>query len=480
MAMAGELKHAVVSTFDMFSIGLGPSSSHTVGPMRAAGKFVDLLRQKHIFNSTRHVRCDLFGSLACTGLGHNTDRAVMLGLEGLKPETCESETAFAREKAIRMKNILNFGGEFDIPFDPKRHLRWNFDEVLPFHSNGMTLFAFGESGEELIKQNFYSIGGGFVVADGIMEDVNAFQKMDSIGDEEEIKPSPPFPFCNGNQLIHFADAHDMKISEIVWENERTWYSDEEIRSKLLEIWHVMESCINRGINTRGMLPGNLDVQRRAPKMYNRISQAASNDPLRRYAPHNDDYMYCWSMAVNEENACGGRVVTAPTNGAAGIIPAVLKYYLTFCEGADEQGICDFLLTAAAIGMLYKQGASLSAAEMGCQGEVGVATSMAAAALCEVTGGGVYKVENAAEIGMEHSLGLTCDPIGGYVQIPCIERNAIGATKAVAAARLALYGEGRPRVKLDQVIKTMRQVGIDMHPRYKETSKGGLAVNVPVC
>jgi len=478
--MAGDLKHAVVSTFDMFSIGLGPSSSHTVGPMRAAGKFVDLLRQRNLFNNTRHVRCDLFGSLACTGLGHNTDRAVMLGLESLKPESTESNVAFAREKSIRTKTKLNFGGEFEIPFDPKRQLVWHFDEVLPFHSNGMTFHAFGEDGNDLIKQNFYSVGGGFVIADNIMEDVNAFQKMSGINSEEEIKSQPQFPFCNANQLIHFADAHDMKISEIVWENERTWYTDDEIRSKLLEIWEVMDSCIERGLATRGMLPGNLNVQRRAPKMFNRIKNASNDDPLRRYADHNDDYMYCWSMAVNEENACGGRVVTAPTNGAAGIIPAVLKYYLTFCEGANEQGVCDFLLTAAAIGMLYKQGASLSAAEMGCQGEVGVATSMAAAALCEVTGGTIYQVENAAEIGMEHSLGLTCDPIGGYVQIPCIERNAIGSTKAVAAARLALYGEGRPRVKLDQVISTMRQVGIDMHPRYKETSKGGLAVNVPVC
>jgi len=473
------LHHAVISTFDMFSIGLGPSSSHTVGPMRAAYKFLELLKNRNKFHATASVRCDLFGSLACTGLGHNTDRAVLLGLEGLKPETTEADHAFTREDAIRKTNILRLGGEFDIKFDPKRNIVWHFDDVLPDHANGMRFHALGESGEELCQQEFYSIGGGFVIAPGVLDDANAFRRFEGVSDEP-LPKVPPFPFNNAQTLIQYADAHEMKISEIVWENERTWYTDEEIRERLLNIWEVMDGCINRGIQTRGMLPGNLGVHRRAPKMMKRIKAKAENDPVRRFGEHPEDYMYCWSMAVNEENACGGRVVTAPTNGAAGIIPATLKYYLTFCDNSSEQGICDFLLTAAAIGMLYKRGASLSAAEMGCQGEVGVATSMAAAALAEVTGGTIYQVENAAEIGMEHSLGLTCDPIGGYVQIPCIERNAIGATKAVCAARLALYGEGRPRVHLDQVISTMRQVGLDMNPRYKETSRGGLAVNVPVC
>lgn len=471
----GKATHAVLSTFDMFSIGLGPSSSHTVGPMRAAYKFVDLMKREGTFHQARHVRCDLYGSLACTGLGHNTDRAVLLGLEGYRPESTDPDIAFERESAIQSECKLQLGSEFEIPFDPKRHLVWHFDEVLPGHANGMTLQAYGESGEELSKQSYYSVGGGFVVREGA-EDDNAFQKDNKV---EQV----PFPFSTADDLIRMASAYDMKISEIVWENERTWYSDDEIRTNLRALWEAMDFCITRGCNTRGLLPGSLRIQRRAPKMYKRLSQSPSNsteEALHSFGNITQDYLYCWAMAVNEENACGGKVVTAPTNGAAGIIPAVLKYYVEYCSDANEQGIFDFLLTAGAVGMLYKQGASLSAAEMGCQGEVGVATSMAAAGLAEVLHGTVFQVENAAEIGMEHSLGLTCDPIGGYVQIPCIERNAIGATKAVCATRLALYGEGRQRVSLDQVIATMRQVGMDMNPRYKETSRGGLAVNVPVC
>ncbi|HEY8509743.1 MAG TPA: L-serine ammonia-lyase [Steroidobacteraceae bacterium] len=453
-----------LSVFDIFKIGIGPSSSHTMGPMRAAREFALGLRRDGLLASTQEIAVRLYGSLALTGAGHGTDRAVLLGLEGADPETVDPDTIEPAIQRIRSSGRLRLLGEHEIAFDEPMQLLFMHHERMPRHSNGMRFTALGSDRKLLREEEYYSIGGGFIVR----------------GDEEEAREvaraTPPYPFGSGDELLAMARTHGLDIFELVLANERTWRPEEEIREGLLNIWRVMQACVERGFRQSGVLPGVLKVRRRAPKLFRVLSEsAAGNNPLDVM-----DWVNAWALAVNEENAAGGRVVTAPTNGAAGIVPAVLHYYRRFESGASDEGVIRFLLTAGAIGMLYKRNASISGAEMGCQGEVGVACSMAAAGLVAALHGSNEQIENAAEIGMEHNLGLTCDPVAGLVQIPCIERNAMGAVKAINAARLAMRGDGSHKVSLDQVIATMRQTGADMSTIYKETSQGGLAVNVPEC
>jgi L-serine dehydratase len=458
-----------VSTFDLFKIGIGPSSSHTVGPMRAAVRFVERwLKDSGSLAETVRVRAELFGSLALTGRGHGTDKAVLMGFEGHWPNKIDPDAIPATLERIRKEKRIRLLGSHEIDFDEKTDLVFNKRQKLPFHSNGMRFSAYAADGRELATRDYYSVGGGFVVN----QDEAAENRI--VADTTTL----PYPFHSGDELIALCAKHQLSIAELMFANEQAWRTPEEIRSGLREIWSAMQSCLARGTREAGVLPGGLKVTRRAPAMYSDLSsrpEAAMKDPLTVL-----DWVNLYALAVNEENAAGGRVVTAPTNGAAGIIPAVMHYYERFCPGANEQGIFDFLLTAAAIGILYKENASISGAEVGCQGEVGVACSMAAGGLTAVLGGSLGQVENAAEIGMEHNLGLTCDPIGGLVQIPCIERNAMGAVKAINASRMALRGDGKHRVSLDKVIKTMRDTGRDMQEKYKETSRGGLAVNVIEC
>jgi L-serine dehydratase len=458
-----------VSVFDLFKIGIGPSSSHTVGPRRAAARFAGKwLRDNGKLDQVARVRAELFGSLALTGRGHGTDKAVLMGLEGHWPNEIDPDLIPQALERIRVGKELVLLGTKPIGFDEKSDLVFNKRQKLPFHSNGMRFTAYDAAGKELATRDYYSVGGGFVVnqdeaaADRIVADTTAVA----------------YPFHSGDELLKLCETNGLTIAQLMWANERAWRNDEEIRAGLLEIWRAMQDCLQRGIREGGVLPGGLRVARRAPQMFQDLSarpEAAMKDPLTVL-----DWVNLYALAVNEENAAGGRVVTAPTNGAAGIIPAVLHYFDRFCPGADEQGVLDFLLTAGAIGILYKENASISGAEVGCQGEVGVACSMAAGGLTAALGGSLGQVENAAEIGMEHNLGLTCDPIGGLVQIPCIERNAMGAVKAINASRMALRGDGKHRVSLDKVIKTMRDTGRDMQEKYKETSRGGLAVNVIEC
>jgi L-serine dehydratase len=456
-----------ISVFDMFTIGVGPSSSHTVGPMRAARRFVQRLVDAGLLAQVGSVRAELYGSLAHTGRGHGTDKAVVLGLLGESPETVDPDRIPALIDAVNASGRIRLADQHDIPFIAREHLLFNKQEVLPLHSNGMRFTAFDAAGEILRESTYYSVGGGFIVG--------------SKGDKTAITHDTtvlPYPFHSGAEMLSQCQTNGMSISAIMMENEKAWRDEPAIRGGLLEIWEAMWSCIVRGCRTEGKLPGGLKITRRAPALYRALKareHEATSDPLVAM-----DWVNLYALAVNEENAAGGRVVTAPTNGAAGIVPAVLHYYRHFCPGADDDNTIRFLLTAAAIGMLYKENASISGAEVGCQGEVGVACSMAAAALTEVLGGTPRQVENAAEIGMEHNLGLTCDPIGGLVQIPCIERNAMGAVKAINASRLALRGDGTHHVSLDKVIKTMRDTGRDMLSQYKETSRGGLAVNVIEC
>jgi L-serine dehydratase len=458
-----------VSAFDLFKIGIGPSSSHTVGPMRAACRFVDRwLRERGVLVQVRRVRCELFGSLAHTGRGHGTDKAVMLGLEGDMPDRVDPDSIPQRLARIRAEKRIRLLGMHEIAFDEKYDLAFNKRQKLPYHSNGMRFTAWGEGEQVLATRDYYSVGGGFVV------------NQDEAA-EDRIVPDVtplPHPFTTGEELLRHCEQSGKSIAGVMWDNELVWRSPEQVRAGLLEIWHAMQACVARGMREAGVLPGGLKVMRRAPGMVAELTsrpEAALRDPLTIL-----DWVNLYALAVNEENAAGGRVVTAPTNGAAGIIPAVLHYYDRFVPGANEDGVIEFLLTAAAIGILYKENASISGAEVGCQGEVGVACSMAAGGLTAATGGSIYQVENAAEIGMEHNLGLTCDPIGGLVQIPCIERNAMGAVKAINAQRMALRGDGKHRVSLDKVIRTMRDTGRDMQDKYKETSRGGLAVNVIEC
>jgi L-serine dehydratase len=454
-----------ISVFDLFSIGIGPSSSHTVGPMRAARTFVAGLADDGVLTSVNSVKAELFGSLGATGHGHGSGPAVLLGLEGEQPETVDTDTVFDRVERIRVAKKLQLLGRHEIAFDDDS-LVLHRRRSLPFHPNGMTFEAFDRSGQSVRVRTYYSVGGGFVVDE-------AAQGADRIKvDDTDVA----YPFRTGAELLAHCRRTGLPVSEIMLANETSWRSVAEVHAGLTHIWDVMQECVRRGHTQDGILPGGLKVRRRAREMYEHLSSDPfSTDPLRVM-----DWVNLFALAVNEENASGGRVVTAPTNGAAGIIPSVLHYYARFVPGATPEGVVRFLLTAGAIGVIYKETASISGAEVGCQGEVGSACSMAAGALCEVLGGTPEQVENAAEIGMEHNLGLTCDPVGGLVQIPCIERNAMASVKAINAARMALRGDGTHVVTLDKVIKTMRETGADMKVKYKETARGGLAVNVIEC
>ena len=457
-----------VSVFDLFTIGIGPSSSHTVGPMRAARRFVRRLDEEGMLARTARVRVDLYGSLALTGKGHGTDRAVMIGLEGETPEAVDPSWMPRRLAEIRSSRRLRLLGQHEIPFQEKEDLIFNRKELLPLHSNGMRFTAWDAAGEVLDERIYYSVGGGFVVQEGADGEARLVEDL----------TEHPYPFRSGEELLERCRENGMAIWELMLENEKAWRSEDEVRQGLLRIWDAMHQCIERGCRETGVLPGGLKVPRRAPQLHDELRsrpEEAVKDPLTVL-----DWVNLFALAVNEENAAGGRVVTAPTNGAAGIIPAVLSYYRRFTPGASEEGVIRFLLTAGAIGLLYKENASISGAEVGCQGEVGVACSMAAAGLAAALGGTNEQIENAAEIGMEHNLGLTCDPVGGLVQIPCIERNAMGSVKAINASRIALRGDGSHVVSLDRVIKTMRETGADMKTKYKETSRGGLAINVIEC
>lgn len=458
-----------ISVFDLFSIGLGPSSSHTVGPMRAARQFALSLNQSNHLQDTKHVTVDLYGSLALTGKGHATDFAVLLGLEGETPDGIDPNTVQKRVEEIRSSHRLNLCGIKHIPFEENRHLHFHYDKVLPYHPNGMRFRAFSDDNREVLAQVWYSVGGGFII------DHETACKDKHLGDE---KHTLSIPFMTGDELLIQCRKHNASIAQVVMENEKTWRSEEDVRKGLLKIWKVMQECVERGCKQEGILPGGLNVVRRASTLLRNLTEAEQSS--KKNPNEVMQWVSLWALAVNEENASGSRVVTAPTNGAAGVIPAVMHYYRRFTENPNDDGIVTFMLTAGAIGILYKEGASISAAEMGCMGEVGVACSMAAAGLTAALGGSNEQIENAAEIGMEHNLGLTCDPIKGLVQIPCIERNTMGAIKAINAALLALQGDGKHRVSLDQVIATMRQTGMDMKTHYKETSQGGLAVNVPEC
>ncbi|TCV95696.1 L-serine ammonia-lyase [Luteibacter rhizovicinus] len=458
-----------VSVFDLFKIGIGPSSSHTVGPMRASARFAEhWLDEKGVLDRVARVRCELFGSLAMTGRGHGTDKAVLLGFEGEWPDRVDPDTIPATLERIRGTKRIRILGRHEIAFDEKSDLVFNKRQKLPFHTNGMRFSAYDAEGNELATRDYYSVGGGFVVN----PDEAAEDRI--VADTSE----QPYPFSSGDQLLALCEEHHLSIAQLMMANEKIWRSEADIRSGLLHIWKAMQDCVNRGLRSPGVLPGGLKVNRRAPAMVAELRaqpEAALRDPLTIL-----DWVNLYALAVNEENAAGGSVVTAPTNGAAGIVPAVLHYYFHFCPNANEDGVIEFLLTAGAIGILYKENASISGAEVGCQGEVGVACSMAAGGLTAAIGGKVRQVENAAEIGMEHNLGLTCDPIGGLVQIPCIERNAMGAVKAINASRMAQKSDGKHHVSLDKVIATMRDTGRDMKDKYKETSRGGLAVNVIEC
>jgi L-serine dehydratase len=458
----------VSSVFDLFKIGVGPSSSHTMGPMTAACRFVERLRDAGELERSDRVLAELYGSLALTGKGHATDRAVLLGLSGERPDGIDPDAAERTVAEIRETGRLRLGGGREIAFDEQRDLRFLQRERLPHHSNGMRFTAFDAAGAEIDAKVYYSTGGGAVVDEAAV----------SRNAPPEGPADVPYNFSSSEELLAICGREDMNIAEVVRANERAVRSDEEVDAKLDEISEAMAACIDRGIAMSGILPGGLKVKRRAPGLYKLLIDRAERsfqDPLTVL-----DWVNLWALAVNEENAAGGRVVTAPTNGAAGIVPAIIRYYLRFTPRASDEGVRIFMLTAAAVGSLFKENASISGAEVGCQGEVGVACSMAAAGLTAALGGTPWQVENAAEIGMEHNLGLTCDPVGGLVQVPCIERNAVGAIKAIEASRLALVGDGSHRVSLDQVIETMRKTGLDMNERYKETSLGGLAVNVVEC
>jgi L-serine dehydratase len=452
-----------LSAFEIFKIGIGPSSSHTMGPMNAARDFVQRLHGAGVLDTVTEVAVRLYGSLALTGAGHGTDRAVILGLEGADPQTIDPDTMEQDLARIRRERSLRLLGRRAVDFDEPLQLLFMKTERLDAHPNGMRLTALDSAAKIIAHEEYYSVGGGFIVRAGAPQIA------------AQTGATPPYPFASGAELLARCREAGLEIYELVLANERSWRSDAETRAGLERIWQVMQACVERGFRQQGVLPGVLRVRRRAPKLHRMLCDAPTAGPLEAM-----DWVNAYALAVNEENAAGGRVVTAPTNGAAGIVPAVLHFYRRFEAGANEEGVWRFLLTAAAIGMLYKKNASISGAEMGCQGEVGVACSMAAAGLVAALNGTNEQAENAAEIGMEHNLGLTCDPVAGLVQIPCIERNAMGAVKAINAARLAVRGDGSHKVSLDQVIATMRQTGEDMATIYKETSQGGLAVNVPEC
>ncbi len=457
-----------ISVFDIFKIGIGPSSSHTVGPMHAAFKFAKKLQDQHQIGQVASITVELYGSLGATGKGHGTDKAVLLGLEGQTPELIDPDTIDKRVTDIRSCGQIRLLQQFAINFIEKKHLIFH-RKALPYHTNGLRFSAYTTDGELLLDKKYYSVGGGFVVGE---ESILANRVINRTKETRV-----PYPFKSAEELLKFCKHQDKPISAIMLHNEKVRLSETEIQNKLLHIWHTMQACVQRGIHRQGQLPGGMKIKRRAAKLYQQLKSEHKSLPV---PAGTLDWVNLYALAVSEENAASGRIVTAPTNGAAGIIPAVLHYYHQFCSNASDDGIIRFLLTAGAIAILYKENASLSGAEVGCQGEIGVACSMAAGALAEILGGSPEQVENAAEIGMEHNLGLTCDPVGGLVQIPCIERNAMGAVKAINAARIALRGDGKHFVSLDKVIKTMRETGMDMKTKYKETSRGGLAVNLIEC
>ena len=447
------------SLFDLFKIGIGPSSSHTVGPMKAARRFAGALAD---FPIVERVRVELYGSLALTGRGHGTDRAILLGLSGEEPDSVDPAAVDGIVADILATGTLLLAGTRDVPFRAQSDIAFHMDLMLPGHSNGMRFVAYGPGRAELLRKVYYSVGGGFIEEEG--------ETRAAGGERAWVR----YPFQSGLELLTMCEASSMSICELMLENEKAWRSEGDVRAGILRIWDVMRACTARGLETEGILPGGLNVRRRAVAMRRNLEAGSPTDSLSAM-----DWLNVYAIAVNEENAAGGRVVTAPTNGAAGVIPAVAHYYVKFLNG-DNEGVIRFFLAAAAIGVLYKEHASISGAEVGCQGEVGVACSMAAAGLVAAQGGSDSSIEHAAEIGMEHNLGMTCDPIGGLVQIPCIERNAFGAMKAVNAARMAMREAGGHKVSLDQVIRTMYQTGLDMQSKYKETSLAGLAVNVVEC
>jgi L-serine dehydratase len=455
-----------ISVFDLFSIGIGPSSSHTVGPMRAARTFASGLVDNGLLDQTATIHAELFGSLGATGYGHGSPAAVMLGLEGERPEDIDTDTVAPRVATIRDRRKLVLMGVHEIAFDEDTDLIMHRRKTLPAHPNGMRFVAVDAAGEQLASHMYYSVGGGFVV------DAETTGELRIVADTTPVT----YPFRTGTEILEHCSVTGLSVSDVMMANELAWRTEQEIRDGLLRIWNVMQECVVKGCAQEGALPGGLKVPRRAKALHDKLlAEDSDADPL-----YVMDWISLYALAVNEENASGGRVVTAPTNGAAGIIPAVLHYYTRFVPGADDDGVVRFLLTAGAIGVILKETGSISGAEVGCQGEVGSACAMAAAALVDVLGGTPLQVENAAEIGLEHHLGLTCDPVGGLVQIPCIERNAVGSTKAVHAARIALRGDGTHIVPLDKVIKTMRETGADMSTKYKETARGGLALNVIEC
>ncbi|HEX3684920.1 MAG TPA: L-serine ammonia-lyase [Bryobacteraceae bacterium] len=450
------------SIFDLFRIGIGPSSSHTVGPMRAARRFAAGLQERGLIGQAARVKAELYGSLALTGVGHGTDKALLLGLSGEMPEEVDPARVDSIVSEIRETKRLRVFGRREIEFDETRDLLFHNDMILPQHPNGMRFSAFDESGHELVREAYFSIGGGFVLKEG--------------ESEQDAAPLPvPHPFSNAAEMLEQAESKGLPIWRLMLENESALRSEAEVRERIARVWSVMDACIERGLHTTGILPGGLRVRRRAPGLYAKVLEESKADPLRTM-----DVVNAFAMAVNEENAAGGRVVTAPTNGAAGLLPAVARYYREFVPESSPEGLVRLFLTAGGIGILYKENASISGAEVGCQGEVGVACSMAAGGLAGALGATSEEVEHAAEIAMEHNLGMTCDPIGGLVQIPCIERNAIGAVKAINACRMAMQESGGHKVSLDDVIRTMYQTGLDMQSRYKETALAGLAVNVKEC
>ena len=454
-----------ISVFDLFRIGIGPSSSHTVGPMIAARKFILSIEKSNQLKKVTRIKSEMYGSLGATGKAHGTPKAIILGLEGEQPDQVDATLITKRIEKIYSEGRINLLGKQTINYNHEIDLKLYRRKSLPFHPNGMIFSAFDENGKELVQKTYYSVGGGFVVDD-------SNENGNYIAEDETVIT---YPYDSAAELLEYCKGEALKISDVMIKNESAWRPENKTREGLLSLWSVMQETVNNGIANKGVLPGGLNVPRRAHKLHQQLTKKSnkkSDDPLTIL-----DWVTLYALATNEENAAGGRVVTAPTNGAAGIIPAVLHYYMRFVPKADDDGIVRFLLTAAAIGILYKKNASISGAEVGCQGEVGSACSMAAGALAEVLGGTPTQVENAAEIAMEHNLGLTCDPIGGLVQIPCIERNATASVKAIHAARMALQGDGTHFVSLDKVIRTMRKTGEDMHLRYKETARGGLATHV---
>ncbi|PVZ11439.1 MULTISPECIES: L-serine ammonia-lyase [unclassified Pseudomonas] len=456
-----------ISVFDLFKIGIGPSSSHTVGPMRAAALFVQTLRERGELNRVRRIEVRLYGSLSATGVGHGSDNAVILGLMGQWPDSVDPSIIGSSVAQLREQNVLQLDGRFQVPFVWARDMRL-LEENLPYHPNAMTLVAEGDSGV-LYEDTYYSVGGGFVV--------DAAQAASGVLDADNTEL--PYDFNSAEELLRLCRQHNLRVSELMMANEKVWRSEGEIRAGLLKLWHAMQDCVTQGLREEGILPGGLNVRRRAARLHRSLQELGKPNVIGSTL-NAMEWVNLYALAVNEENAAGGRMVTAPTNGAAGIIPAVLHYFMRFSDQVSEANVVDFFLGAAAVGILCKKNASISGAEVGCQGEVGSACAMAAAGLAEVLGATPEQLENAAEIGLEHNLGLTCDPVGGLVQVPCIERNAIAAVKAINAAQMALRGDGSHFISLDKVIRTMRDTGADMHDKYKETSRGGLAVNAIEC